>query len=297
MAKLDLIQPLISKISKGKNWRRFCLCLLPFVFSFVIGSCSSGALLDQAQTAWDGGDYAMAAERYERFLKDNPRSEQAAYARFRVAMICYRDLKQYDRAIEHYIHLIDDFPKSAEIYQARLRLAECYAFTRKQREAINEYEIALPLAPDVKERRRVQLSIGELYYEMDDLGQALAEFQKALGADGYDEIDERASLRMGGIRYLRNEYKDALASYDLVSVKTQDSSIRRIARLAMADCYERMSQYDVAVKLLEATEPDPNSPDYIRKRIASIRELQRMRYLNPPSSPTFSKVRVKPKRT
>jgi len=289
---LNLYPPL----NKAKDVRRLCLYLLPFTFCLFLNSCSTGALLEQAQAAWDGGDYAIAAERYERFLKDNPKSEQAAYARFRVAMICYRDLKQYDRAIEHYIHLIEDYPQSSDIYQARLRLAECYAFTRKRREAINEYEIALPLAPDEKERRRVQLSIGELYYELDDLGQALAEYQKATDSTGYDELNERAQLRLGGIRYLRSEYRDALASYDLVAVKTQDPAIRRIARLAMADCYERMSQYDLAVKLLEETEPDPKSPDYMRKRIASIRELQRLRYLGPPSSPSFTKQRLKGRR-
>jgi len=293
MVSLELFHP----PKEVKDGKRLYLYLLPLVFCLLLSACSPRALLDQAQAAWDGGDYAIAADRYERFLKDNPQSDQAAYARFRVAMICYRDLKQYDRAIEHYIHLIEDFPKSSDIYQARLRLAECYSFTRRRREAINEYQIALPSAPDEKEKRRVRLSIGELYYEMDDLGQALVEYQKATGNNGYDELTERASLRLGGIRYLRSEYRDALSSYDSVAVKTKDPAIRRIARLAMADCYERMSQYDLAVNLLEATEPDPKSPDYIRKRIASIRELQRLRYLGAPaSSPRFTKLRTRARR-
>jgi tetratricopeptide (TPR) repeat protein len=282
MVSLDHIQSQIIKAKEGKRGSfhllLFALCLL-----LLLSACSRRALLDQAQAAWDGGDYAIAAERYERFLRDNPQSEKAAFARFRVAMICYRDLKLYDRAIQHYIQFIEDFPKSPDLFQARLRLAECYDQTGKRSEAINEYEMALPFASGEKERRRVRLNMGELYYQMDDLGQALVEYQKAAGNSGYDDLTERASLRLGGIRYLRSEYRDALAAYEAVAVKTKDPMIRRIARLAMADCYERMSQYDLAVNLLETTEPDPKSPDYIQQRIASIRELQRQRNLAVPS--------------
>jgi tetratricopeptide (TPR) repeat protein len=292
MVSHDHIQ---SPIIEAKDGKRRYFCFLPFILCLLLSlsACSRRALLDQAQAAWDGGDYAIAAERYERFLRDNPQSEKAAFARFRVAMICYRDLKQYDRAIQHYIQFIEDFPKSSDLFQARLRLAECYGITRKRSEAINEYEMSLPFAPDEKERRRVRLSIGELYYEMEDLGQALVEYKKAAGKSGYDDLTERASLRLGGARYLRSEYKDALAAYEVVAVNTEDPMIRRIARLAMADCYERMSQYDLAVNLLEATEPDPKSPDYIQQRITSIRELQRQRNLAIPSSIRLRQKRVR----
>ncbi len=260
-------------------------CLLPFAFCLLISlsACSRRALLDQAQAAWDSGDYAAAAERYEQFLKDNPQGAQAAFARFRVATICYRDLKQFDRAIQHYIHLIEDFPKSPDVYQARLRLAECYAATDKRREAISEYENALPLTADEKEKRRVRLNIAELYYEMNDLGQAVAEYQKVTTNSPYDELSERSYLRIGGIRFLRDEFEDAIPAYQAVAENTKDTTIRRVARFGVADCYERLSQYDLAVKTLEETEPDPKTPGYIQQRVASIREQQRQRNLSAPS--------------
>ncbi len=266
--------------------RQFYFCLLPFALCLLIffSSCSRRALLDQAQTAWDSSNYAAAAERYEEFLRENPQSDKAGFARLRVATICQRDLKQYDRAIQHYIHFIEEFPKSADIVQARMQLAACYALTGKQREAIGEYEGVLPKMTDEKERRRVRLEIADLYFELNDRGQALAEYQKVITGAAYDELAERAYLRIGGIRLLRDEYEEAIPAYQTVALNTSDQMIRRAARFGMADCYERTFQYDQAVQTLEQTEPDPKSPDYIQQRIATIRDQQRQRNLSAPSA-------------
>jgi tetratricopeptide (TPR) repeat protein len=259
--------------------------LLPLALCLFLSlsACSTRASLDQAQAAWDSGDYAKAAERYEQFIKDNPQSNQTAAARFRAATVCHRDLKQYDRAIQHYIHLIEDFPNSPDVYQARMRLAECYSAIGKRREAISEYENVLPSTTDEKEKRRVRLNIAELYYEMNDFGQAVAEYQKVTANAAYDQLSERAHLRIGGIRFLRDEFEDAIPAYQAVATNTKDPTLRRVARFSMADCYERLLQYDLAVKTLEETEPDPKSPDYIQQRISTIRDQQRQRNLTVPS--------------
>lgn len=266
--------------------RSFHFCLLIFTFCFLIffSSCSRRALLDQAQTAWDGGDYAAAADHYEQYLKESPQGDKAEFARLRVATICQRDLQQYDRAIQHYIHFIEEFPKSSDIVQARMQLATCYSLTKKHREAIGEFEGVLPKVGDEKERRRVRLNIADLYFELNDRGQALAEYQKVIADAPYDELGERAWLRIGGIRLLRDEYEEAVPAFETVAANTKDPMIRRAARFGVADCYERTFQYDKAVETLEQTEPDPKSPDYIKQRIAAIRDQQRQRNLSSPSS-------------
>jgi tetratricopeptide (TPR) repeat protein len=266
--------------------RSFHFCLLLFAFCFLIffPACSRRALLDQAQAAWDGGDYAVAANYYEQYLKENPQGDKAEFARLRVATIYERDLQQYDRAIQHYIHFIEEFPKSSDIVQARMKLAKCYSLTKKHREAIGEFEGVLPKVSDEKERRRVRLNIADLYFELNDRGQALAEYQKVIADAPYDELSERAWLRIGGIRLLRDEYDEAVPAFETVAANTKDPMIRRAARFGVADCYERTFQYDRAVETLEQTEPDPKSPDYIKQRIAAIRDQQRQRNLSPPSS-------------
>lgn len=258
----------------------FVFCLLLVVFS---SSCSRRALLDSAQAAWDRADYAAAADYYEQFLKENPQSDKAEFARLRAATVCQRDLKQYDRAIQHYIHFIEEFSRSPDIVQARMQLAACYGLTGKRREAIGEYESVLPKISDEKERRRLRLNIADMYFDLNDRGQALAEYQKVVADASYDELAERAYLRIGGIRLLRDEYEEAIPAYEAVVAHTKDQMVRRSARFGMADCYERTFQYDKAIQTLEQTEPDPKSPNYIQQRIANVREQQRQRNLSAPS--------------
>ncbi len=224
-------------------------CLLTLT-TFGI-SCSRGALLDSAQEAWDKADYAAAADYYEQFLKENPGSDKAEFARLRVATIYQRDLKRYDRAIEHYIHFIEDEGVWSKI-------------------------------SDQSERRRLRLNIADMYFDLNDRGQALAEYQKVVAGALYDNLAERAYLRIGGIRLLRDEYEDAIPAYQTVASSTKDPVIRRTARFGMADCYVRTLQYDLAIRILEQTEPDPKSPNYIQKRIANIREQRRQRNLSSP---------------
>jgi tetratricopeptide (TPR) repeat protein len=261
------------------------LLLTAFLLTFTAFglSCSRGALLDSAQAAWDRADYAAAAAYYEQFLKENPGSDKVEFARLRAATICQRDLKQYDRAIVHYIHFIEEFPKSPDIIQARVQLATCYRLIRKYREAISEYEGVLPKISDVNERRRLRLSIADMYFDLNDRGQAIAEYQKVVAGAPYDNLAEQAFLRIGGIRLLRDEYEDAIPAYQTVAVYTKDPVIRRTARLGVADCYVRTLQYDLAIRTLEQTEPDPKSPSYIQKRIATIREQRRQRNLSTPA--------------
>ncbi|MBI1764921.1 MAG: tetratricopeptide repeat protein [Acidobacteria bacterium] len=256
-----------------------CLCLL---FSLACRKRGT-ALLEQAQQAWDGNDYATAAARYEDFLRDNPRDPQAAQARFKAANIYLYNLKRQELAIQHYIHLIEDFPKAPEIPQARQRLAESYAAAKKPREAIMEYENLLQTAPGFADKRRTRLNVADLYYDLNELGQALAEYQKVIVQAPYDELTERAQMRVGGIHLIRDEFEEAIAAYQIVTQHTQDAGLRRMARYGLTDSYERTYKYNEAVKILEGTEPDPKTPDYIKQRVASIRELERQRNLTGPA--------------
>jgi|RhiMethySRZTD1v2_1073278.scaffolds.fasta_scaffold91936_2 tetratricopeptide (TPR) repeat protein len=281
MEKLKQVLP-HSRIDNAPTFINLLLTVCLLTLTTLGISCSRGALLDSAQAAWDKADYRAAADYYEQFLKENPESDKTEFARLRVATIYQRDLKRYDRAIEHYIHFIEEFPKSPDIVHARVQLGDCYGLTKKYREAISEYEGVLPKISDQSERRRLRLSVADMYFDLNDRGQALAEYQKVVAGALYDSLTERAYLRIGGIRLLRDEYEDAIPAYQTVASNTKDAMIRRAARFGMADCYVRTLQYDLAIRILEQTEPDQNSPNYIQKRIANIREQRRQRNLSSP---------------
>ncbi|NBO65881.1 MAG: tetratricopeptide repeat protein [Acidobacteria bacterium] len=267
----------LNRRSKGP--RQWWLSLVLILIS--LAGCSRVGLIEQAQTAWDGGDYAAAADLYETFLRENPTDDNAPTIRYRVATVCSRDLRQYDRAIEHLIRLIEDHPTFPEIRDARLRLAECYAATGKRDEAISEYESLLPLVLDDKERRRLRLNVAELYYEQDDLRQSVVEYQKVVATGAYDQLAEKAHLRIGQVRYLRDEFDEALLAYQVVIDNSGDPTVKRLAWLGKIDCLERSLRFDLAIRTVEEMDPDPKSPDFKAKRIEQIRDKQRQRNLIP----------------
>lgn len=260
------------------------LCLV-----MLLGGCSRGELLEQSQAAWDSGDYAAAADLAERFLRESPQSDKVAEVRFRVAIICSRDLRDYDRAIGHLIRLIEDHPKSPDLPEARLRLAECYAAVGRSDEAISEYESLLPGVADQREQRRLRLVIADLYYDKNDLRQAVVEYQKVTVVSPADDLSVRACLRIAQVRYLRDEFDEALPAYQVVIDHATDPELKRVAQLGRVDCLERLLQFDQAVAVLEAMPPDPKSPDYLTRRIAEIRERQRQRNQIAPASVDWSR--------
>ena len=268
-----------------RTWCRYCfIFLISFCLVFLPACRKRGtALLDRAQTAWDAADYGTAAARYEDFLRDSPRDEQAASARFKAANIYLFNLHEYESAIQQYIHLIEDFPNFPEIMQARQRLAQSYASAKKTREAIMEYENLLQLTQETTDKRLLRLNVADLYYELNELGQALAEYHKVITNSPYDELSERAQIRIGGIHLLRDEFDEAIPAYQIVISSTKDNDLRRLAQYGLADCYERTFQYDKAVSVLEQVAPDPKTPEYISRRISTIRDLQRQRNLTVPA--------------
>ena len=272
-----------SLIENRRSWNWFSsfglaragLNAILLVVLLTPGCSRQGEILDRAQASWDKGEFALSAEQYEEFLRNNPHHEKAPEARLRVGNIYFYNLKSYEKAAQHYIHLIDDFPRTSDAAIARQRLAECYVELGKRQAAINEYEVLLGTSGTDVDRRRIRLNVADLYYELNDLGQALAEYEKVGGE--YDQLSERALLRIAGIRFLRDEFEDALAAYGEVARNSKDRAIVRQARLGMADCYARTFEYDLAVATLEQTEPESSAPDYLRNRIAAIRDEQRQR--------------------
>jgi tetratricopeptide (TPR) repeat protein len=250
-----------------------------------LAACRKGgtALLEQGQIAWDNSDFEGAAKRYEDYLKEDNRSAQAEMARFKLANLYLYNLKKYDLAIQHYIHLLEDFPKFSETLVARERLAESYKGAKDNRTAIQELENLLIAAPDYPEKRRIRLLIADLYFDLNEFGQALAEYDKVTADSAFDELAQRAYLRKAGIHVIRDEFEAALQAYQRVATQTGDSSIRRTARYGMADCYERTFKFDDAVKVLQETETDLKTPDYLPRRIAAVREQQRQRQIAAPN--------------
>ena len=130
------------------------LLILTMTLTLASSCAARRGQLDQAQMAWDQGDYAKAASIYEAFIKDNKGSDSVPPIRYKLANIYFYNLKQYDRAIQHYIGIVEDSPSSPDVDKAKERIAECYVALGKLKEAVSEYEsLARAHRPDIDARR------------------------------------------------------------------------------------------------------------------------------------------------
>ena len=78
---------------------------------------------------------------------------------------------------------------------------------------------------------------------------------------------------------LTKVFEDAQFIFRTVIENTTDPMIRRQTRDRLADCLENTSKHEEAIQILEQTEIDPKDPNYLKTRIAGIRERQKTRKL------------------
>ena len=140
-------------------------------------------------------------------------------------------------------------------------------------ESIAEYESLNPQDPG--ERRRVRLRIADLYYNQNNLSQALTEYAKVTDAAGFDEYSEQAFTRQASIYHLaRSQYATAVPFYQKLAASSSDARMRRRALYGLADCYSALYRFDDALGVLhEVREPEEQS--YLQKKIGEIEQRKR----------------------
>src|ERR1044071_8570646 len=87
------------------------LLILALALTFVV-ACSRGKeqTVDRAASAWDSGNYKLAAEEYENFLRQNTAGPQSLDARFKLANIYYFNLRRFEQARAHYAEFLSQDP-------------------------------------------------------------------------------------------------------------------------------------------------------------------------------------------
>lgn len=240
----------------------------------LAGACKRGATntLEHAAAAWDAGDYAQAAEAYERYLYQYPTGEASLGARFKLANIYYLNLHRYDQARAQYQEFLRQDGTHAEAAVARERLAEVLVELGRTYEAVAEYENLNPA--DANERRRVRLKIADVYFDEKNYSQALTEYQKVIDAAEYDDLAEQAYMREASIYSLRNQYQQALDVYQKLAANSPDPKVQTRAQFGLADCYAGLSQFDEAIKALRAIK-DEREQAHTAQRISELEQQKR----------------------
>lgn len=81
---------------------------------------SEDVIYQTAKQAFDQGDFELARERFQKFLKTYPKSNSADNAQFWIGEIYYHE-KWYEKAILEYQKVIEKYPKGNKVQSALLK--------------------------------------------------------------------------------------------------------------------------------------------------------------------------------
>jgi tetratricopeptide (TPR) repeat protein len=253
---------------------RLLALLLMLASLLLAGACGRDTErgLERARESWDSGDYGAAAGEYEGYLERNPTGEKSLQARFQLANVYYLNLHRLDQARAHYNEFLKEDPANAEAHIARERLAEVLGELGRSYDAIAEYENLNPR--DGVERRRIRLRIADLYFDQKNYSQALTEYEKVIEGAGYDELSERAYMREASIYNARGQYQLSLGVYQRLASLSDGAEAQLRATYGVADCYEKLYQFDEAIKTLRGVKDD-SEREHVAQRMARLEQQKR----------------------
>jgi tol-pal system protein YbgF len=129
------------------------------------GDSSGGGLdtdfFDAAMGDLDHGNYDLAADGFQQFLKKNPKSELADDARYGLGESLSAQ-KKYDEAAKEFARVAEDFPNGNRAPAALLKLGLTYKAQAKTRDARTAWESLLKKYPKAEEAKVAKQRLSEL---------------------------------------------------------------------------------------------------------------------------------------
>ncbi len=189
------------------------------------------------------GEYAPAAEKYQRASEANPKSLQAF---LNLGAACDA-MGEADKAISAYTSAKSLSPRDTSIL---LSLAGLYSKTGKLQEAMKQYSEILELEPNSE---KALIGAGRTAWAMGEQERAVEFYQKALGVN----LRSYEALLGLGLAMLKAEEMDKAEDYLKKSLEVNPNS--KEAQYNLGVLYQTKSDFDGAIKqFVRAIEIDPN---------------------------------------
>jgi tetratricopeptide (TPR) repeat protein len=196
----------------------------------------SVVLFEEGNELFDQKKYAEAAAKFEEFIRQNP----SVYQVYINIGNCYKEMGEYDKAIEIYTKILEN--------------------VKEEKESIEGDESAA----------RALAGMGEAYFKQGNLEKASEYFRQAI--DNFPE-DETLAFNVGEIFFKQGKIDKAI-EYFLLSVKINESWAPPHRQLGYA--YLNKGKYRLAVdSLKEFVELAPDDPqaENIKNLIPKLEEL------------------------
>lgn len=231
-------------------------------------------LFEQAEAAYDDGNYAKAIELYTAALELNQQSAAA----LTTCGFTYDDLGEYQKAIEDYAQALVDKPKYADAFYNR---GVAYATLGEDKKAIEDYTQAINQKPDYAD---AIYNRGNAYAKLGEYQKAIEDYDQAIGLDPKDET---ALNNCGNAYTYLDNYKKAIENYTkAIKYGTKNPFVfsnRANAYMQLETFEQAQKDYEKAAELgkdvyyeLERAKEAAENPK-LAKAVFSIRQTLRFR--------------------
>jgi len=255
--------------------RGFISGMLLLAALFVACSSSSSQLLDRAEANWRKGRYYEAIKDNEDLYRMEQRGRYAARALLNLGNIYYLNLRQLKQAIEFYNRLTQEFPGREEALEAHRKLAGIYASPEflDLDQAIVEYDKLLA-ARDLEDRADILLQRADAYFKKGDYYRALRELRSLDDSGIRGHLADQVSLKIGNIYQVQKKFADAVEPFQKVLTATCQEC-RKSAILNLAETYESLFAFDLAIETIGKLDRTPENQQYVRSEIARLNDKKK----------------------
>ncbi|MGI4874468.1 MAG: tetratricopeptide repeat protein [Janthinobacterium lividum] len=236
------------------------------------------AVFQQAQLAFQAGDYGPAADGFSRLITNRPNSPLLpdAYQRRGVA---YQNLEQQDKAVADFQKVLTDYPRSPAAQQALYSLQESLSALGRTEEFDQALAAFKTQNPNTKATESVEFEAAKSLYLAEKYAQALPRLQaylqqypdnalapdarffladsylktgdktqalpllKAVTTENKSEFVNRALGRVADLEYENKSYAEAIKDYERLRTASQNRREIATATLGLLRSYYESGDY------------------------------------------------------
>lgn len=228
---------------------------------------------DDAERAWERGEYRRAVELFQKVADEYPSDPLAGKASFRKGNTYLLFLRQESDAILAFRDLIERDPQGSWSHQAQKLLCEIFEERLEDYlQAIVEYQRLLNLSHSPEEASEAQLGVARCYFKLGDFSQACLEYEKHIETYPEGPFHDKALQGLANCYYVSRRYRSAITFYQRIREESADPQIKAEASFGLASCLAEAGDREEALEeFRRIVDTHPNG-DLVKQRIERLQQ-------------------------
>jgi TolA-binding protein len=213
---LELLQMAHYKEGKAKG------DLLALTEKYPKSKLNADIYWQMGAEAFNANQYKQALQYFQRLVGEFPEAKQVEQAYYYMAE-SYFNLEEYKKAVTAYKNYVLNFPKTSNRIQALFRLGVSHFQTENYGEAVIAFNDTLEADPNGGLAKDAMVNIPLCYRKMGQNNQALGAYDRIL--QRYPEIEQRNKIlvQMGELHEEEKDYESALKRYKMIPESAGES--------------------------------------------------------------------------